>query len=225
MSKSLEANLLFISDPTFSYDENIKLGWHLGTKRSNAQLAINHLIEEAVNLLRTEFVIFFGGSGGGFASIFHSAHFPGSLAFIWNPQINILNYQPSIAEETARLAFDCKKNDLEKFVITDIASLYEKTKSINKVLLWQNFTDHHVADHLNPFLQARGITHKNECVSGWIAEDFFLHLNNVCKNHAPPPKEFIIKTLYEISLKPGYLNDDEYLSLFSMVGLGDDNNI
>lgn len=216
MSKSLEANLLFISDPTFAYDEQIKLGWYLGTRKSNAQRATNYLIECVRDLLQADFIIFFGGSGGGFASLYHSAHFPGSLACIWNPQINILKYHHSIVEETTRLAFGCNKNELDKFVSTDVTSFYTESKPLNKVLLWQNFTDHHVTDHLNPFLEARGIPLKDKCCSEWLTDDFFLHLNNVCKNHTPPPKEFILKLLYKISLEPGYLSNEEYSSLFSV---------
>ncbi|UYO73878.1 hypothetical protein M0220_13470 [Halomonas qinghailakensis] len=194
-SKSIESNILFISDPSFAYDKNIKLGWYLGTKKSNGQEAVKRLIDIVVQKFNIEKLIFFGGSGGGFASMQAAHHFPDSISIVWNPQIDVLNYHvKEVTKETFELAYDASPTNEINGINLDISNVYnEHTK--NKVIYWQNLTDHHVKEQLNPFLSKQGLLEIEDEFIGWVNDWLFLFVTNIEKRHTPPPKNILLKIL------------------------------
>lgn len=165
VAKDIKANFLFISDPTFTKDLNIHLGWYLGTKNNPTQDKIADLINIITNKLKFEKVIFFSGSGGGFASLILSKKIKTpNLSIIWNPQTNILNYNKDIVETLAKRAFDSEIEELPKFIETNLNNLFQNNN--NKIFYLQNLKDHHVRKHLNPFLSVHGLKNYNKIFHG-----------------------------------------------------------
>lgn len=164
------------------------------------------------------FLVFFGGSGGGFASMYQSSKFTNSLALVWNPQINVVDYNSqSVLEETCELAFECHKSELSNYVTTDVTSLYKNNQNNNKVLYWQNLTDHHVVGQLNPFLNQLDLPIHDKEFCGWNSDWLFLFLTNLSKRHSPPDKNILLKLLQKITVQQKLLSNDEYEKIFKEI--------
>lgn len=93
LTTDLEANLIFVSEPAL--DMGVPIGWfagdHTRTLQPDLTRAFRHIHE---GLSESRNLIFFGASAGGFAALYYSHQFPGSLAVVSNPQTNIEKYQP-----------------------------------------------------------------------------------------------------------------------------------
>jgi hypothetical protein len=92
--------------------------------------------------------------------------------------------------------------------------IYQNHKNNNKILYWQNITDHHVAGQLNPFLNAVGLPVKTDEYAGWLSEWFYLYLNDNAKRHEAPPKDMLLKLLYQVTNAPHHLTNEEYHQIF-----------
>src|SRR5690606_3863647 len=99
------------------------------------------ILEKIQAMLVPSRLIFWGGSGGGFASLYLSAIFPGSTAFVWNPQTSILKYEQEAVEQYGKTCFGCEELEdlqtaLDGRVISDVASAYLHAE--NTVIYLQN---------------------------------------------------------------------------------------
>ncbi len=190
ISKGVAANFVFISDPTLYLSGKIKLSWYCGDIENQLQSNLSLIIEHLVKIYGKRRSIFFGGSGGGFASLFYSRTIENALALVWNPQVNIQNYSAaeySAINEYAKTAFGCSRHDLSKHIETDLSLSYKKGYK-NNVIYCQNITDKHVARDLTPFCESLGFTLEKKLFSGMIAERIYLHLTNWARGHTPAPK-------------------------------------
>lgn len=90
ITKHLTSNVLMISDPTLILDTNLNLGWYSG---SHHQI---DLIEKITDILKvfakSQRLVLFGASGGGFASLTQALSIPVSTAHISNPQTDITQF-------------------------------------------------------------------------------------------------------------------------------------
>src|SRR5699024_565358 len=85
--------------------------WYAGNQQQpDLQTSLIKIISKLADDLRTERLVFFGGSGGGFAAMFFSYHFPGSLALVFNPQTKIANYSKIATRAYAQKAFGVPKD-------------------------------------------------------------------------------------------------------------------
>ena len=206
-SKSLRANCLYISDPSFAYNPKIRLGWYAGVSCCSAQQIIADLVKAVSLVTGSKKIIFFGGSGGGFACLHLSSLFQGSMALIWNPQTNIQKYgsvgslnnpRYMVLDEYARLAFNCKPDQLHEYIITNVSECY-KYDVKNMVLYLQNLTDNHVKEHLNPFLEATLNYNQNHECSKWIGDWLYLHMHDKAKGHSSPGKNMLLNFLSAVT--------------------------
>lgn len=195
IAKSIEANSLFISDPSFAYKKNVRLGWYLGTKYDLGANYIVDLINFIKNITEAERIIFVGGSGGGFASLLYNTYFPESLSFVWNPQIILKNYIPGVVNEYLSECFDCSIDSFPPEITSDLAQFYNTIKNKNKIIYWQNISDHHVEQHLSPFFKKNGLDFEKKLFSDWINNWLYLHLTDSSERHEPPPKLAIARIL------------------------------
>lgn len=222
-SKSLKANCLFISDPAFSYNPEISLGWYAGVNGCPAQQIIEDLIRSVSLLLNSKKIIFFGGSGGGFASMFFSYFFKDSLALVWNPQTNIQKYGASgslknpkylVLEETSRLAFNCSPSDLNEKIKANLADLYKKNNQSNRVIYLQNISDKHVKEHLIPFLNQVNITPPEHYpFSDWLSHWLYLKLHDKAKGHSAPERDILLSLLVAVTESPEMTNEELQLAV------------
>lgn len=187
VSGGIEANRVFVSDPSLMLDDELMLAWYAGNKHQPAlQGDITAVLKKVTASLGSERVVFFGGSGGGFAALYFAHHFENSLAIVFNPQTSIERYSENAVRDFVQLAFydDVAAQDLlselPSTVTHDLCALYETPTSAQIVYI-QNLNDRdHLEHHLLPFLRA--IDSKTE-----------VHLlgEQWRDGHTPPPKEFL----------------------------------
>ena len=184
-SEDVAANRLFISDPSLYVDSRIKLGWYAGSSRQpKLQDALTEIISRFDGPDRR--LVFFGASGGGFASLYYSTHFPGSIAVPVNPQTTIRNYVPVIVNRYLNYAWDGLPVG-ELPVCTDVIELYRRPVT-NSVLYVQNSGDSdHMEHHYAPFFDVLPEGHKVES-----------HLVDAGEGHVPPKRALLGKILKDV---------------------------
>ncbi|MFM5753444.1 hypothetical protein ACET52_01095 [Aeromonas veronii] len=153
-----EANYSFIciDDPVVSEIGDTNLAWYIGTNEIDLQSKILSIIKSITKSLNIENnrVIFYGSSGGGFASLMSATLLKGSACIVSNPQTNILNYHKSSVEKYIKSAFgEIESNVYDKF--KDRLSVMSRMTSENylpTVYYKQNIIDKsHFNKHLKPF--------------------------------------------------------------------------
>lgn len=152
LTEDLKANLVFISDPAL--DRGVPIGWFAGDNSHALQTDLVEVFKHIIHGLGdSKNLIFFGPSAGGFASLYYSKQFPGSLAIVSNPQTDITRYLP---EHVNLYKKACWANqELSTCPITyDLVSEYQKDFP-NWVVYLQNEDDtFHIENHLNPWKEA-----------------------------------------------------------------------
>src|SRR5699024_4411119 len=148
------------------------------------------VFEKILVSLGSDRAVFFGGSGGGFASMFFASHFQNSLALVFNPQTNIAKYSERAVREFATKAFQAEctgGNELSQLpsdVVVDVCELY-RVASGTRIAYLQNANDEsHLQSHLLPFTQA---IHPDT--------EFLLFKEPWQDGHSPPPKELLSQLL------------------------------
>lgn len=192
ISGGSEANRVFISDPSLVLDDELMLSWYAGNVfQPDLQSKIVQILDKVFASLGSERLVFFGGSGGGFAALYFAQEFPEARAIVFNPQTNIAHYQPRAVRSYVEKAFRLETNNnpnplasLPSSVVTDVCTLYAK-HSESRVIYLQNSNDlFHVESHLLPFLQSRSPE---------------LELLVLCQpwaeGHSPPPKSLLTQVL------------------------------
>lgn len=157
-SADLGMNRVFVSDPGLLCSEVLGLAWYLGTKQVNLTQRLVEIIQALQDRLGAEHLVFFGMSGGGFASLNISHEFPGSLAVPVNPQTRILDYAKLHWQSMAEACFGVKGEDgaldiLEAHHRADQRHVYNRGYS-NTVIYVQNSQDSHVTYQMIPWLEA-----------------------------------------------------------------------
>ena len=156
VTRDLPVNRIYVSDPTLALSPRLNLGWFAGSMTQRFQPAFTAILRKILSLRpEVERVVFFGPSGGGFASLYFAAQFPGSFAVALNPQTSIARYLPAAVERYAEVAFGITGRDpigqLPVDVVHDLTGLYSRPVDAT-VLYAQNLTDdRHVSQHAVPF--------------------------------------------------------------------------
>lgn len=203
LSTDVGANRIFISDPSLYMSDQLRLGWFAGNKEQpTLQLHIERIIRRIVASHGSRRIVFFGGSGGGFASLFFSSRFPGSAAIVFNPQTNIAQYQRSSVMDYARLAFSVPSDTEDPLSrlphppVTDLRDVCREPAT-GPVVYIQNLNDKfHVENHMQPFLNA---IHPESPV--------FLLQDAWGSGHAPPPKSLLTEVLAGVCAVPNWPDD------------------
>ncbi|HDX8346528.1 TPA: hypothetical protein RQM99_002939 [Aeromonas dhakensis] len=144
-------NVLLISDGTVEINDSLELGWYMGKAGSDYHLSIATLVSKIAQELNidNESIIFYGSSGGGYASIILSTLIIGSRAISINAQFILSNYE--------------KKDVYNKFIHDtghDVTAPHLNAinymmynKYIPRMTVIQNKADsHHYRMHFKPFL-------------------------------------------------------------------------
>lgn len=159
ISDGLGVNRVFISDPSLLTSETLGLAWYLGASTLNLTRVLRDVITAIQQRLSADHIVFFGMSGGGFASINLSRQFPGSLAVPVNPQTRVLSYAPQHWEAMARECFGAHTSDgaaeiLEAHPYADQRRVYGSEAFENTVIYVQNQNDPHVTTHMIPWFES-----------------------------------------------------------------------
>ena len=175
--------LVMFSDPALYIAEDLTLAWFMGLKVVKLQEILILIIEKINSYVGASKIIFFGGSGGGFASLFYGSRFKDSLVIASNPQTNILNYYKSHVDRYLNY-FQCNREDLGYFVQYDLCQIYKEKSEFN-IFYMQNTSDYmHVEKHCKPFLKAVGIDY-NE--NGIVSNRVFLDTHQYGVGHKSRP--------------------------------------
>lgn len=156
-------SFLNFADPTMQVgiNDGFQLAWYLGGPNFDPLNDIAKVIRRAVGRTGAKHLVFMGGSGGGFAALRASAMWPGSLAFIQDPQTNISVYIPRVVKKYFETMWPGWSQPAllqafpERF---NMVRHYAALQPSNFVYYAQNSSDTvHFANHYMPFLEAHGM--------------------------------------------------------------------
>lgn len=148
-----------IADPTLQLSENPAFGlaWYSGNESWDPLDKIADVIRKVQDHVGASRVMFLGGSGGGFAALRLSARFPGSIAFVTDPQTSVADY--NLVHQN-RLVDCCwpgweREAVLDRFPHRfDVRRLYQEIEPENYVYYRQSTSDQHIDIHARPFQAA-----------------------------------------------------------------------
>lgn len=206
VTRNLDASLVAISDPTLHLDGRLRLGWHAGSAGLRMQTILPTILNRLTEIFDAPRVLFLGGSGGGYASLYYAADFPTSLAIAWNPHTDIRSYEPSHVEDFGRVAFGWNgivetRERLAERIDCSLIPVY-LPDARNLVLYLQNNTHGHVLSQMRPFLAALGADvtplRIGAEVNARVTTNVWLNLAPWGDGHASPPPEFLAALLREV---------------------------
>lgn len=207
IAKSLDASLLAICDPSLYLDDSLQLSWYAGSLKLNVRQLLPAIIRKVAEVFESTGIIFCGGSGGGYASLYYSLHFPKSISVVWNPQTNILAYNPVAVSHFSEICFGIvskptETKRLEDFISCNLAPLYNEMSNNNQVIYLQNNTDWHVEAHMRPFFMSVGadVTGivKGASLNQRFCRNFWSFMQNWGDGHIAPPQPFLVNLLQEV---------------------------
>lgn len=189
-----EVSRVSINDPSLYLDPALPLAWYAGSSDFPLQSLLPILIDTIRVAAQPTKVMFIGGSGGGFASLYYSRLMEDALALVWNPQTDILRYAEKFVQQYALTAFGMDglekvQADLPKTVETDLCRLYQ-AGHLNCVAYLQNRSDWHMTAHCEPFL--RGLQFEGEVTDdARINQRARLYVRDWGNGHVAPPQPFL----------------------------------
>lgn len=125
-SNRLNANLLYLSDPTLNSENQISIGWGQGSghnKPLDVMVKCTAYIQNHLHI-NNEDILFYGSSAGGFQATYAHAFFPGSTFLVNNAQFDWTKYYPRFVQEVADYAHGGMS----------IAGLVQSTEVVTNVL-------------------------------------------------------------------------------------------
>ncbi|BCW85360.1 hypothetical protein NicSoilE8_30330 [Arthrobacter sp. NicSoilE8] len=151
-------NRIFVSDPGLYSGDEVKIAWFAGTSELPLQEVLPDILGKLIRAANGNRTVFWGPSAGGFASLFYSKFFPGSLAIPFNPQTDLSKFGYENQRKYTRAAFAAETPEQHDTVFaheicSDLRRHYNG-KLENYILYVQNSTDTHVEHHMRPFLDS-----------------------------------------------------------------------
>lgn len=152
------AHQISISDPSMLRDGDHTICWYIGDDQFNTQKVVKEIIDGFVSELNIERLIFVGSSGGGFASLYFSWHFPNSIAFTCSPQVDIEEYYFGHRDFYMQNCWPgATLPDLaERGHCTSVLDLYRNSMRNIVVYLVSAGDRLHLVRHASPFIAAVG---------------------------------------------------------------------
>lgn len=160
---AIELNLpmISISDPTMAIDPDISLAWYAGFEEWKDLSYCIAVLLERFSLKNKLTPIFFGGSGGGFASLSILSYMTiKAKAFIWNPQTSISSYAKKFVTEYIFTAFGISNSSDSDYEILESLNINHDVTNMTfsenvEIYYVQNLTDWHYLKHSRPFLESQ----------------------------------------------------------------------
>lgn len=148
------AHQIAFADPTLALSDRLTISWFAGS----ASMPLQSVLVSAIERLRAELeitrLIFVGGSGGGFAALYYSWHFPGSVAVAYSPQTVLSNYGQTLRDRYSDVAWPEGVEPVGVAPTLDLRDLYGRSID-NLVLYLQSYDDRsHLFDQMLPFLDS-----------------------------------------------------------------------
>lgn len=203
-----DVSRVYVNDPSHYLDEELTLGWYAGSSEAPLQEIFADVVNKIVSMYKSRGVIFVGGSGGGYAALYYSSKISGSIALVWNPQTNILNYWSRHVSKYAKAAFgiegiEAAKEKLGDKIDLDVCSIYGSGSADNYVIYLQNASDWHVEKHCLPFFAAMKKNIALPIRSERCADNVFLYAENWGEGHVAPSSLFLKRLIGELVVHGG----------------------
>ncbi len=168
-------NRIFISDPGLYAGDSVRVAWFAGTQSLPLQSVLPAVLAKLIDAAGGTRTLFWGPSAGGFAALYYSRLFPGSLAIPINPQTILTRFGEDAQRNYTAAAFGTESADehdrvMKESICSDLRDEYAGELE-NYILYVQNGEDSHAEDHMKPFLDHIGESPRIKVVvgSGWGA--------------------------------------------------------
>jgi hypothetical protein len=155
-------HVLCISDPTLELNDDMKLGWYLGTDKHDATEELCRLIRRFAKTLGIpeNRIVFWGSSGGGFAALSMASRIEGSTAVAINAQTDAFSYDVSnVLDMVSRLCFSgLPAVDIQKIFghRVNMKQAWAENSNSRAILLQNKLDVHHYDCHFKPLWYAFG---------------------------------------------------------------------
>ncbi len=158
--KVLGGHVLSVCDPTLYLDDELRLGWYVGSRYADPMqvlLATANRVRELLDLAGDR-VVFYGSSGGGFAALRAAASCRFGRAVVINPQTEITAYFETFVSRFAKVFApewtpqECRdRYPLRWSALAAIADARLQQRDL-RIVYAQNLHDKvHHARHFRPF--------------------------------------------------------------------------
>lgn len=149
-------SFIAIDDPVVSQIGETNLAWYIGTESFDVQDSVSEIIASITSQLDISHsdVVFYGSSGGGFASLMAAIRLRGSGCIVSNPQTNILKYHKTSVDKYINSAFRNDTNSTHEKYLERFSAIEKinNVKYLPTVYYKQNITDkNHFKKHYLPF--------------------------------------------------------------------------
>lgn len=156
---SLQGIGISLSDPSLSLDDDIQVGWFLGSDKADFLQETSKYIGELMeyNGISRDETLFFGSSAGGFSSLGFATYLRGSRALVVNPQTDLFRFHniPELGK-IIRSGFNSRNTTQLSIQYPwrfSISSLFMKENYAPSCLIMINTADDwHVSEHIAPLL-------------------------------------------------------------------------
>ena len=197
----VDANILMVSDPSLMLSDDLTVAWYTGDQNFNLQQVLGEILKEFSDQFGKNRTILYGGSAGGFASIYYSSHIPNSYAVAANPQTNISKYYKRFVKKYFDVCFPSYSKDGKELSDThveyDMCDLFSRSES--KLVYLQNMDDaFHIENHFAPFLESQGhkyIEYDKTTVDNLNDRLTVVYGHGWGEGHHPPPKHLVFELL------------------------------
>ncbi|MBE6506279.1 MAG: glycosyltransferase, partial [Methanobrevibacter millerae] len=159
--KYFDESFIAYADPIFLYDQKITLGWFVGDKNQWYLESLSLIIKKLSKSQKIlhENILFFGSSGGGFASLGLGTLIKGSKVLLNNSQFFIMNYHEYHIENLMRIlesSFNESSSEIIKRINyrLNIIELFKKEKYIPEITYYLNLESKHDFQYqYSPFVE------------------------------------------------------------------------
>ncbi|MGL6298351.1 MAG: hypothetical protein ACRC1M_04200 [Methanobacteriaceae archaeon] len=209
-NNEFEESVIYYNDPTLYLDDEITVGWGVGTDKEyyleTIAIILNKIIKKLE--LNKNNVLFYSSSGGGFKSIQLATLIKGPIALVNNPQLILKNFSPWHFNNMKRACF----NDMaEEEIIKNynyrlnVLEMFKKEDYVPKIIYYVNSgSSDDIENQLIPFIkELKKLNFAKNEISIHIYRDEEV-------GHSPLNKEDSIKIIKKASRDYLYNNSNEY---------------
>lgn len=203
ISKESNVSLLAFSDPSLELGA-FTCAWFLGDRElGKLTKLLRPIIQHVAEATGAEKILFFGGSGGGYAAVNFASAFDGSAAIAMNPRLNFNAGPPSKLRPYLEICHGAHtvtpmRRVKKEFLTLDLAEKF-KDKANSDLLILQNANDSRYLNRQTiPFINSLSNYPKG-----------FVQLFDGDSGHAPASKEFLATLISKLALsccEETYLN-------------------
>ena len=201
-----DENFLVISDPTHYVNKNVQIGWYVGTNDTWYLEAISDIVRKIALKRRVSNnnILFYGSSGGGFASVGLATLIRGSKVLVNNAQFFVMNYH----EWAVKKLFDLLE---EYFPSGNRDKTYKKIKHrLNHIELFKKMK---YVPEIHYYVNANSqLDINNQCVPfikeitevEYFTDNLDIHLYHNDQGHYPLGKDESIDLIQNFTKKHLY---------------------